>query len=297
MRLGGSHLPKDSPVIGLLFGTVSGSHIEITDATEAIYTMQENNTAVLNIPEIETKRQLWLEVYKEYQLIGWYSVGAVEASHMVIHQNIQGTLLDTPLFLLMDASELTGANTSASSNTEAHTGLSSGRQRLPIMLFQSESVDDSAGTFTGTGSGSGFSPQIFVSLDYRIQSSSYENFTVDAIVKSTPLGAGVSAMEESNRTMLTSLDALGSKVDTIVECLRACQQQQQSTGSAIKSSSEYQSFLRLVHRITTQLPDAATDVDTVAMDTDRSDNMSTAAATVTEAAPTNVSAAFPMMYI
>jgi hypothetical protein len=256
MRLGGSHLPKDSPVIGLLFGTMDGSVVEVADATEAIYTMQSDNTAVLNIAEIETKRQLWLEVYKDYQLLGWYSVGAVLEHHMAIHQSIRAGLsgLDCPLFLLMDVSEAASA---------ARSDIA-GSKRLPIMLFNSESVG---------GSSSVSSPQIFVSLEYRILSSSYENFTVDAIVKSTPLGAGVSAFEASNHTMGTALGALGTKVDTIVACLQACK----GASPELKSSVEYQSFLRLAQRIVAQLPAPAEE------------EVAAAATAPTEVAATNVS--------
>jgi len=238
MRLGGSHLPSTSPVIGLLFGTQNGSDIEIADATEAIYAMKDDNTAVLNIAEIEAKRKLWLEVYKEYELVGWYSVGAVSEQHMAIHQSIAASLVESPFFLLMDADALTAS----SENSSVRANLN----RLPVMLFQAESTGRDA---------------IFVSLDYRIKSSTYESFAVEAITKSTPLAVGVSAMEESNRSVITALDTLGDKVDAVVACLKECR----GADAASKSSSEYQSFLRQVRCITSQLPPAPLDTDATAV--------------------------------
>jgi hypothetical protein len=72
--MGGSKLPKTSPVYGLLFGgTNSNSNVKtisIRESTDAIYDLDSNGLASFPRLQIEKKISLWTAVFTDYKLIG-----------------------------------------------------------------------------------------------------------------------------------------------------------------------------------------------------------------------------------
>jgi hypothetical protein len=66
---GGSKMPSNSPVIGLLFGVQNGLDISIIDASDAIYEVV-GGVVVLNSVEIEKKKVLMTAVFTTYELLG-----------------------------------------------------------------------------------------------------------------------------------------------------------------------------------------------------------------------------------
>ena len=100
VQKGGAKLPPDSPVVGLLFGLRNEFNIVIMDATEAIYSVNASRFPELNLLEIEKKIKLWLAVYPNFELVGWYSVGtATETYHAQLHQIL--SQLNNNLVLLL----------------------------------------------------------------------------------------------------------------------------------------------------------------------------------------------------
>jgi len=68
--MGGSKLPKNAPVYGLLFGIHSGSQVSILDSAEAIYDLNSPSEYVIFPAEhIEKKNALWTAVFTDYKLI------------------------------------------------------------------------------------------------------------------------------------------------------------------------------------------------------------------------------------
>lgn len=180
---GGSKLPADSPVYGLLFGTRNEVSASICDSVDMNYTFSGGDIHVLP-GEIDSKSKLWTAVFTTYKLIGWYAFGKQPtADHKKIHHMIS-TYAQDPLFLIIN-------QTSAADS-----------DLLPLSVYSTNGGAD------------------FTEISFRIETTDVEKLAVDHITKSTPV-PGLSALEVQNQSTLTSLRILDSKVGTIVDTLQA----------------------------------------------------------------------------
>ena len=68
LRRGGTKLPTNAPLIGLLFGSVDKEGgVSITDGVEAIYDyLPTQDSVVLNLPKIAERKSLWCTVHPSY---------------------------------------------------------------------------------------------------------------------------------------------------------------------------------------------------------------------------------------
>jgi COP9 signalosome complex subunit 6 len=170
-----------------------GLDVSIIDATDAIYDLDAtSHEVVLNTEEIEKKKRLWTAVYTNYEMLGWYTLdtGAQPtASHMNIHRAICA-FNEVPLFLVMNCSP----------DPEA--------KQLPLSIFEAEihMIND-------------VPTQIFVDIDFKLETAQAERVAVDQITKVTPT-EGVSTLEVQNQSVNTSLRILERKVGIIIESLR-----------------------------------------------------------------------------
>eukprot|EP01032_Pedospumella_encystans_P014273 gene14273-16408_t len=186
---GGSKLPYNAPVYGLLFGTKNETYTSICDSVDINYTYSGGDIHVLE-GEIDNKVKLWTAVFTTYRLIGWYSFGAKPtADHRKIHTMIAGYTED-PIFLLINQESLEDSDL------------------LPVSVYR------------GVNVGSNKSSADFADVSFRIETSDVEKVALDHITKSTPV-PGLSALEVQNQSTLTSLRILDSKVGTIIGTLRA----------------------------------------------------------------------------
>lgn len=186
---GGSKLPYNAPVYGLLFGTKNESYSSICDSVDINYTYSGGDIHVVE-GEIDNKVKLWTAVFTTYKLIGWYSFGVKPtADHRKIHTMISGYAED-PIFLLINQEALVDSDL------------------LPLSVYHGVSV------------GSSKTSADFVDVSFRIETSDVEKLALDHITKSTPV-PGLSALEVQNQSTLTSLRILDSKVGTIIDTLRA----------------------------------------------------------------------------
>lgn len=201
--VGGSFLTKDSPTIGLLFGTVtpvagdddepSSTSLDIIDATDAVYTFNaEADELTLNMKQIKNKSDLWMQVRPTQPLVGWYCIGSkVTSRHMDIHRQIS-SLLDDPaqaVMLLMNPD------------------VDSQAKQLPLLLFQLEAVQQT---------------QVFVEVSFKLEASPIESAVMDKVITSNP-PQHASAVEVQNDASLVSLRALLERMDLIANELRRMQ--------------------------------------------------------------------------
>jgi COP9 signalosome complex subunit 6 len=190
--MGGSKLPSNYPVIGLLFGIQTGLDVSIIDATDALYEVDSKGEVVLHCAEIEKKKGLWTAVYANYEMLGWYTLAndcIATPSHMSIHRGMCA-FNEVPLFLLMNHSPEPDA------------------KQLPLSIFEAEMhiIHD-------------VPTQIFVDIDFKLETAQAERVAVDQVTKLTPT-EGVSTLEVQNQSVNTSLRILERKIGTIIEALR-----------------------------------------------------------------------------
>ena len=199
-------MPRDAPVVGLLFGTQSGLDISIIDATDAIYDVPTTNPSdatadkilsiTLNHEEIEKKKRLWTAVYTSYELLGWYTLtpdNQVLPAHMAIHRDMMA-FNEAPLFLLMNCAPAADA------------------KQLPLSIYGAEMhiIHDTP-------------TQIFVEIPFKLETAQAERVAVDQITKLTPTD-GASTLEVQNQSLTTSLRVLAKKIAILGHILQLMQE-------------------------------------------------------------------------
>ena len=190
-------MPRDAPVVGLLFGVQSGLDISIFDATDAIYEVSPTGpggeaAVVLNAEEIEKKRKLWTAVYANYEMLGWYTLttgSQVSPAHMAIHRDMVA-YNEAPLFLLMNSAPAADA------------------KQLPLSIYEAEMhmIHDAP-------------TQIFVEIPFKLETAQAERVAVDQITKITPT-EGASTLEVQNQSLTTSLRVLGKKIAVLCRAVQ-----------------------------------------------------------------------------
>eukprot|EP01038_Epipyxis_sp_PR26KG_P010208 gene10208-13735_t len=188
--VGGSKLAVDAPIYGLIFGTVSVNKINeqkisLCEGTETPYQYADGKL-LLNPTEIDKKVKLWLEVYPNFQLLGWYTVNQeLRETDLIYHNFITGFIKSSPLILLVEK------------NPERYS------KRLPVSVFCVEQASTS---------------QIFVQQQFHLESSLMEQLSMDQIIKSVPV-QGLSSLEVQNQSLLTSLMTLDEKIGILLTFL------------------------------------------------------------------------------
>lgn len=217
VSMGGTKFRPDDPVVGFLFGVQDGLDISIIDATEAVYEVGSEGNIVLNKVKTVEKRELWTKVFANHELLGWYTIGGVEAEAWCYAiQREMMELNEAPLFLLM--------NKSPDANSK----------QLPLTVFELEA--NLAGE------------QIFASITFHLETTQVERIAVDQITKAVPTD-GVSTLEVQNMTMITSLRTLEEKIGVLVEALRVIQKH----GNGQCETKDYE-IIRRAAKICQQLP-------------------------------------------
>jgi COP9 signalosome complex subunit 6 len=104
-------------IFGALLGTQSGRHVEIRNSFEFAVSGPASDP-VVERELLDTRLDLFREVFPQYELLGWYSTGSVIGSEdRLVHSQII-PLNESPLVLLLDT-----------------TGPTTGVSDLPITVY------------------------------------------------------------------------------------------------------------------------------------------------------------------
>lgn len=200
-------------IIGLLFGTNINNEIYIYDAADAVFE-HVNGEFNLNCIEIEKIKTLLSAVYPNYVILGWYTIATeVLPFHLTIHRSMKA-FNNSPLFLIIN--QLPPANS----------------QQLPLSIFETEIHHENYN-----------SAEIFVEVQFRLNTTPAERVAVDQITKS-PV-EGVSSLEGQNDALSVSLLTLQSKLDIIIKFLKCIKNNEIAVDHSI---------LRKAQRICSELP-------------------------------------------
>lgn len=193
VSVGGSRLPRDSPVVGLLFGVQTDLEISIHDASDANYTVEKGMIHV-NKVDVERSRALLTAVYPNYELLGWYALGNEPTPiHMAVHSTMM-PFNESPLFLLMN-------NTPQIAN------------QLPLTIFESEVH------LVGE-----VPTPCFVELQFKLATHQAERVAVDQVTKISSVD-GASAVEVQNQSITVSLNTFKGKLDFLIFVLKCMKQE------------------------------------------------------------------------
>ena len=188
MELGGAlHSGMGLPTVGILFGYNAGAtEVIVKDAVDAapVEGTVAGDTFVLDVEVCLQKKDLWVGVDPNIELIGWYTFGEFTEANMTLCKNIHKSLIEadlalTPVMMLLNPNP----------DPEGKS--------LPLKVFESDQA-----------------VQSFTELDFSLVSMQAERIAVDQVVKSTPTN-GVSTFEIQCSTMLASMRNLYDLVDTL----------------------------------------------------------------------------------
>jgi hypothetical protein len=224
---GGTLLPVDATVVGILFGTVdTHGSISVVDATDIIIAKNGQGEEVMVTEEIEKKVQLWTAVYPQNVLLGWYTFhSAVTHRHFHLHNSLAAYIAsDKPI-----GSTTEPSSTSSSINRAQHplafllfdTAVSKDDiESIPLKVFVREQQPVSSAE-TATAGQQQQQQSFFMDKQWKTSSSEVEKIAVNHIIHSRPLPKGMTALEVQNETMRISVQLLEKKVDVIIEVLEA----------------------------------------------------------------------------
>jgi len=190
--------------------------VSIMDAQELHYTLGDDGVPVITAEKVNSQKDLYTEVYKNYELLGWYSVGIdADGKDMAVHREMT-KYNESPFFLLMHPSP----------DPEASD--------LPISLYESKMVMGADDTPT----------IVFVTSEFQLQTMQAERITMERIAKATPTD-GVASLDLHINSLGASLRTLNLRFDALLAFLKATK--------AGEVPTDYR-LLRQVSSICNQLP-------------------------------------------
>ena len=203
-------------MIGLLFGKQVGLEVTIIDAIE----LAQTASGGLDHEFLKKQVDLYTVVYKERELLGWYSIAKAAApEHLALHREFLA-YNESPLLLLMDPEP------------------SGDAKDLPMSVLESETqmVDNSP-------------TMLFVTIPFQLETLQAERISMEHVAKAGP-DEGESSLDSHVEAVDTSVRTLGDRVTVMVDYLRSVQ-----SGTA---EVDY-GLLRQIANLCDQLPGASTD--------------------------------------
>lgn len=192
IQMGGSIYPPNSKVLGLLWGKQQGLEFVITDAVELLYEIGVSKLPIITKREIVKQKNLYTKVFKDHEILGWYSVGSnVNAKvDLALHREMM-KYNESPFFMLM------------------HPSPNPDSKELPIALYESEMhmVEEEMQT-------------IFVPCDFHLETTQAEMVTMEEVAKGINLN-GSSTLDPHLASLRVSLGALNNRANSLLAFLEA----------------------------------------------------------------------------
>jgi len=181
---GGSGQPKDSVIMGLLFGMQNHLTISIIDAEEVEYKHNKQH--------VDTKIELHQKVFPTHEVVGWYRVyrngtggdeeeaGLPTPDDMTINNGWMKGYNESPLFVLMSSGEEDAASAEKDGmDVDAGADEPDARekmdqdQQLPLNVYETLVASEQTGA-------------IFVDLDFELETFEPERIAVEEVFKTQP---------------------------------------------------------------------------------------------------------------
>lgn len=163
-------------VIGILVGTVTGRNIQILNSFEAAH-IQDAEGIKLDMEFIEKKFSMILEIFKNFEFLGWYSTGKISESDMFIQRSLIN-FNENPLYLVL--------NTVDPPPPES--------DKLPVEIYESHiQVMESQTNYQ------------FRRVSYTVETTDAERISVDFVSRA---GAGTGQYSEYSSNLSTFLNAI-----------------------------------------------------------------------------------------
>jgi COP9 signalosome complex subunit 6 len=179
-------------VIGALYGTQEGRRVEIRTSFEFIYTQEDNGTITLDKEYIQQKIEQYAQVFKNYEVLGWYSTGdTILPEDAYIHQQVMA-FNDSPLFLLC------GVNLKNAKD-------------IPLYIYESKV----------TISKDNESLISWAEISYKIETEESERISVDFVNRMEKASSEVSALVPHFTTLCNAVEMLNNRIQILLQYLKS----------------------------------------------------------------------------
>lgn len=199
--------PKDKTiprVIGALYGTQEGRRIEIRTSFEFVYEVDASTgNIVIDVEYVQRKTEQYAQVFKNYEILGWYSTGdsirSVQDS--LLHQQVMA-FNDSPLFLLC------GTNYKNAKD-------------IPLYIYESKLATSHAEASTTSGGATSSAAPLFTwaELTYKIETEESERISVDFVNRMEKASSDVSALVPHFATLSNAVDMLNDRIQILIQYL------------------------------------------------------------------------------
>jgi len=225
---GGSALPPNSPVVGLLFGYQEGLVVSILDAEEMepFLPHETDSARAAHLETIRTKITLHQKVFPRHEVIGWYRVATTAsteeeeedgevlptAEDLRMNGNEMREYNESPLFVLMNGCPTKKKDGEKNKNVQGQDAREKldRDERLPLAVYET--------LLTTTTDGGGESQQqpVFVNLEFELTTSEPERIAVEKVFKTQPppSAAAATATVTKDDTVMATEDTTNLKKDT-----------------------------------------------------------------------------------
>jgi len=200
--------------IGALFGTQEGRKVILRTSFEMIYKM-ENNELIIDMDYVKEKLEQYVQVYKNYEILGWYSTGPgiIVGDEKIHRQLMDSGLNDSPLYMTCDCD------------------IDDSVKELPITMAEAKMADDESIEW--------------VSLGYAIETEISEHISVEEVSKGSGNEGENSQLAPQFAKMGQAVDMLNDHTHILINYLEAVKKNQ---------VPKNHSLLRAIHGLTFQIP-------------------------------------------
>lgn len=211
--------PGPPRVIGALLGEQSGRRVEVFNSFELTYTLLDG-VVVIDTVYLTNKLEQFKQVFKTYDLLGWYSTGTEPALRDLLTHKSLLELNEAPLYMMMD------------------TSINPSHKDLPVTFYESEYHVVK-----------GEPTMMFSKSEYKIETTESERISVDHIAKIGGAGGDASALSTHITGLHSAVKMLSSRLVVVRDFLVATK--------AGKVPKDHQ-ILRAVASLANRLPALST---------------------------------------
>ena len=181
---------KPLKTAGMLLGTVDGRKVDIHNSGEVSYEIGTQGELVFNTEIMEKRLQMYLQIFPDFEFLGWYSTGEPLPQDIETHKSLM-TINENPLYLTLR------------SDPKDFTDI----ERMPVDLMEC-SVTVAAGQTNYE----------FKSIPYKIETAETERISVDQIAKAVK--STDSEFTTNLSGQLGAIRMLKNRLTALVEILR-----------------------------------------------------------------------------
>jgi len=187
MKMNATNISENPKIIGLLYGTQSGRKIIIKTTFEALFTI-ENGVIVIDKKYIESRKELYSQIFKDHDIVGWYRTGdQITQEDIQIHQEIS-SFCENPLFLICD------------------TIPKQKQKQLPVLILEQNVITDNGNN-------------MWSYFDYSIQTEDSERISVEYLNSNETFSSSASSSISQFTSLSNAVTILNDNIQIIISYL------------------------------------------------------------------------------